>query len=60
MFVAVSYFKKSDTFEIVLSKMSGGTGWRIDDLDGGLSADLYNLSGLGNELNTENGAYNMR
>ena len=40
--------------------MSGNTGWRIDDLDGGLSSDLYNLSGLGNEMSPELGAYNMR
>ncbi|XP_032233782.1 transcription factor CP2 isoform X2 [Nematostella vectensis] len=39
--------------------MAGNTSWRMDDLDGGLSTDLFNLSGLGNELSTNPGAYNM-
>ena len=40
--------------------MAGNTNWNMDDLDGGLSTDLFNLSGLGNDLTAEPEAYKMR
>jgi len=38
--------------------MAGNSNWNMDDLDGGLSTDLFNLSGLGNDMSSE--AYKMR
>lgn len=40
--------------------MAGNSNWDMDDLDGGLSTDLFNLSGLGNDLSAEPQAYKMR
>lgn len=42
--------------------MAGNPSWNMDDLnvDGGLSTDLFNLSGLGNDISADPGAYKMR
>ena len=49
----------ANCFMVKMTNMRNNSTWRDDDLEGGLAADLFNLSGLGVE-ESQIGAYDMR